>query len=119
MSDEPGTLLATNDLTPSQVNALRILAVPVLAQIKTLEALGYLPAIRSLPGVGLGAHCFSETRYLLEQTDHLNGEHALYPQLAQYLLEAGLVKRTREEYDHHVTITPRGLEVMNRFAMRT
>lgn len=117
MAKEPqpvpmGTPVHIQNLKPVQEQALRILSMPVLSKIAALEMLGYLPAIPSLPGVGAGANVFSETRFLLEQKDHMDGEQAIYPQLAVYLLEANLVTRTREEYDHHVTLTPWGRQVV-------
>lgn len=109
---EPFKVLSIEEILPSHERILLMLGTPVLASIQMLEVLGYLPAIPSLPGVGAGAHVFSETRFLLVQKDHMNGEDALCPQVALFLLEAGYIKRTREAYDHHVALTKKGMQFL-------
>lgn len=91
--------LSRSEMNYTQELALRSLCVPLLAQIVTFEMTGHLPALRGLSNPV--SAIFTETILLLDK-------NPLAAQLSQYMIEMEFVARTREEYDHHVTVTPFG-----------
>lgn len=96
-------IILPKDMGLPAERALQILCVPVLARIQWLELVGHLPALAPLSEVG--SYMFDKTVKLLE-------EDPLGKQITSYLLQKKWVRKTREGYDHHVTLTPAGVEFL-------
>lgn len=96
----------STDHTSEKAKMLLGMGLQLLFEARFQELRGRLPAVPGLGGVdgasAPGALVFSETRYVFEYHPHR-------VEIAEYLIERGLLERAREEeYDHHVRLTEWG-----------